>query len=121
DWPKRLPVTRWPPSGSLSCCGPSSKRCATGSCPAAGGPVSGGQKTPGPPPPGRGERSDAIWASARRVSDLRRGCSHETEPLPADLDVGCAEDVVADTVLGGPSALLAAAVATGVLTPRHVV
>jgi hypothetical protein len=72
------------------------------------------------PPPGRWERSDAIWASARRVGGLRRGFSLVTEPLPADLDGGGSEDMVADAVLGGSSALLASAVAAGVLTPRHV-
>jgi DNA-directed RNA polymerase specialized sigma24 family protein len=73
------------------------------------------------PPPRRWERSDAIWASARRVSGLRRGCSVDAEPLPADLEIGSGEHVVPETVVGGSPALLAAAVAAGVLSPRHVV
>jgi hypothetical protein len=69
------------------------------------------------PPPGRWERGDAIWNQARRVSLMRRQCSHEAEPLPAGFDA-------AETERDGhssPAPLLAAAVGAGVLSPREVV
>jgi hypothetical protein len=89
------------------------------------------------PAPGRWERGDAIWNQARRVSRARRRDSLRIEPLPEDyvtasndmaVDDMASNDMVIDDWTqadsgwpGRPPALLAAAVAAGVLTPREVV
>jgi hypothetical protein len=69
------------------------------------------------PPPSRWERGDAIWSLARRVTQARRQCSVPAEPLPADFEVA---EPKGDWLDRAP-ALLAAAVAAGVLTQRDVV
>lgn len=76
------------------------------------------------PPPGRWERSDAIWNLARRVTRMRRACSLPAERLPEDFDLvidNSAEPEPEPDWPGRSPALLAAAVAAGVLTPREVV
>ena len=74
------------------------------------------------PPPGRWERSDAIWNLARRVTRMRRACSLPAEPLPEDFDIVIDNRAEPEPDWPGRSpALLAAAVAAGVLTPREVV
>ena len=69
------------------------------------------------PPPSRWDRLDAMWNEARRASRMRRQRSPEAGPLPEDFDRaepegGCLE---------ARPALLAGAVAGGVLTPSDVV
>ena len=74
------------------------------------------------PPPGRWERSDAIWNLARRVTRMRRACSLPAERLPEDFDLVIDDSAQAEPDWPGRSpALLAAAVAAGVLSPREVV
>jgi len=84
------------------------------------------------PPPGRWERCDTIWGLARRDSGLRRKCSIVTEPLPVHFDGALYNTALDDSAfddgsdvategIGRSPALLAAAVAAGVLTPRQVV
>jgi DNA-directed RNA polymerase specialized sigma24 family protein len=68
------------------------------------------------PPPSHWERADAIWNLARRVTQMRRQCSVRAEPLPAGSEVAEPER---DWFSRMP-ALLAAAEAAGVLTPREV-
>jgi hypothetical protein len=72
------------------------------------------------PPPGRWERSDAIWNQARRVSLVRRQCSLETEPLPEGFD-RADDDGAERGWVSSPAPLLAAAVVAGVLSPRELV
>jgi hypothetical protein len=69
------------------------------------------------PPPSRWERGDAIWNLARRVTQARRRCSVRAESLPAGFEVAEPERDWLDRA----PALLAAAVAAGVLTERDVV
>jgi hypothetical protein len=74
------------------------------------------------PPPGRWERGDAIWNLARRVTRMRRACSLPAEPLREDFEVVIDNGAEPEPEWPGRSpALLAAAVAAGVLTPREVV
>jgi DNA-directed RNA polymerase specialized sigma24 family protein len=74
------------------------------------------------PPPSRWERGDAIWNLARRVTRMRRACSAPTEPLPEDFDTAIDNSAECGSDWPGRSpALLAAAVAAGVLSPREVV
>jgi hypothetical protein len=74
------------------------------------------------PPPSRWERGDAIWNLARRVTSMRRACSAPSERLPEDFDTFIDNSAEPESDRPGRSpALLAAAVAAGVLTPREVV
>jgi DNA-directed RNA polymerase specialized sigma24 family protein len=74
------------------------------------------------PPPSRWERGDAIWNVARRVTRVRRACSLPAEPLREDFEVVIDNSAEPEPDWPGRSpALLAAAVAAGVLTPREVV
>ena len=74
------------------------------------------------PPPGRWERSDDIWNLARRVSGVRRGIAHVTEPLSETFDLVAEDDTGAGVLWSGHApAVLPAAVAAGVLSPRQVV
>ena len=74
------------------------------------------------PPPSRWERGDAIWNLARRVTRMRRRCTEATEPLREDFDLVSDNRAEPEPDWPGRSpALLAAAVAAGVLSPREVV
>ena len=71
---------------------------------------------------GRWERSDDIWNLARRVSGVRRGIAHVTEPLSETFDLVAEDDTGAGVLWSGHApAVLTAAVAAGVLSPRQVV
>jgi DNA-directed RNA polymerase specialized sigma24 family protein len=73
--------------------------------------VTGRSKAKGP------ARLETIWTRARTATGLRRRCPVEVVPIPDGFD---AADPKSDPPQGWP-AVLAAAEAAGVLTPRQVV